>query len=54
MTYDLARELADTIGLVLLVLIFVVAIGRALRPSARPHHLNAATIPMRDEEPIDD
>jgi cytochrome c oxidase cbb3-type subunit IV len=50
-TYNLARELADTFGLVLLFFIFLVAIWRALRPSARPHHESAAMIPLRDEDP---
>jgi cytochrome c oxidase cbb3-type subunit 4 len=51
-TYDLARELADTFGLVFLFFIFLVAIWRALRPSARPHQQHARMIPLSDEEPF--
>lgn len=51
MNYHLARELADTFGLVLLFFIFLVAIWRAMRPSARPHHKHASMIPLSDEEP---
>jgi cbb3-type cytochrome oxidase subunit 3 len=50
-TYDLARELADTVGLVFLFSIFLVATFRAFRPSARPHQQHASMIPLRDEDP---
>ncbi|QHL91184.1 CcoQ/FixQ family Cbb3-type cytochrome c oxidase assembly chaperone [Sphingomonas changnyeongensis] len=51
MSYHLLRELADSFGLLFLVIVFVTAVIRAFRPGARPHHLNASLIPLSDEEP---
>jgi cytochrome c oxidase cbb3-type subunit 4 len=51
MTYDFARTFADSYGLVFLLLLFLTAVWRALRPSARALHQDARLIPLRDEEP---
>ncbi len=50
MDYNSLRHFADSWGLVLLGLMFVVAVGMALRPGARRHHDEAQMIPLRDEE----
>ena len=52
-TYTLLRELADSWGLVLMALIFLLAAWRALRPSARNDMEDARRIPLRDEEPLE-
>ena len=49
MNYHLLREAADSWGLVFLALVFLFAIWRALRPSAREHHHAASLIPLNDE-----
>lgn len=54
MTYDMLRHAADSWGLLFLTLIFLLAVWRALRPSARAHHRDASQIPFRDESPCDD
>ncbi len=54
MTYDLLRHAADSWGLLFLTLVFVFAVWRAFRPSAREHHRDASLIPFRDESPNDD
>lgn len=51
MTYHLLRELADSFGLVFLFAVFLFAIARAFRPSARTLHQSASMIPLADEEP---
>jgi cytochrome c oxidase cbb3-type subunit 4 len=51
MSYQLLRELADSFGLLFLFAVFLFAIGRALRPSARSLHQSASMIPLADEEP---
>jgi cytochrome c oxidase cbb3-type subunit IV len=50
-TYHFAREFADSFGLLFLFLLFLTAVWRAMRPSARVHHQSAQLIPLRDEEP---
>lgn len=54
MTYDALRQAADSWGLLFLALIFLLAIWRALRPSARAAHHDASLIPFRDEGLHDD
>ncbi|NNM76431.1 cbb3-type cytochrome c oxidase subunit 3 [Sphingomonas sp. ID1715] len=51
MNYHFAREFADSWGLVFLLLLFLTALWRALRPSAWAQHESARLIPLRDEEP---
>ena len=51
MSYHLLRELADSFGLLFLFAVFLFAVGRAFRPSARIHHQSASMIPLADEEP---
>jgi cytochrome c oxidase cbb3-type subunit 4 len=50
-TYSFAREFADSWGLLFLLLLFLTAVWRAVRPSAQVHHQSARLIPLRDEEP---
>jgi cytochrome c oxidase cbb3-type subunit 4 len=49
MNYNALREAADSWGLLFMTLVFVFAIWRALRPSARDHHRAASLIPLNDE-----
>ena len=50
MDYNTLRHFADSWGLLFLVLIFVSAVGWALRPSAKALHKDAAMIPFRSED----
>ena len=54
MSYEMLRHAADSWGLLFLALVFLLAIWRALRPSARAAHRDASQIPFRDESPRDD
>lgn len=54
MTYTILRHAADSWGLLFLMLIFLLATWRALRPSARAQHEAASLIPFSDESPRDD
>jgi len=54
MTYDAMRHAADSWGLLFLAVIFVLAVWRAMRPSARADHHDASLIPFRDEGLRDD
>lgn len=47
--HDILRQLADTWGLLLLFLTFIVAIGMALRPGARERFRACAQIPLNDD-----
>jgi cytochrome c oxidase cbb3-type subunit IV len=47
--YQLMRTFADSWGLLFMVLIFVIAVFRALRPSARQRHDEAANIPFKED-----
>lgn len=47
--HDILRQLADTWGLLLLCLIFIVSIGMAFRPGARERAERHAQIPLQDE-----
>lgn len=48
--HEILRHLADTWGLLLLVTVFLVAIGVALRPGARDYYRACANIPLEDDE----
>lgn len=50
MDYQTLRSFADSWGLLFMVAIFCVAVWRAMRPAARPHHDEARMIPFREEE----
>ena len=50
MDYNTLRHFADSWGLLFLVLVFVSAVGWALRPSARALHKDASLIPFRNED----
>lgn len=51
MSYEALRQLADSIGLLFLCLIFLAAVWRALRPGARAAQRAASLIPFDDERP---
>jgi len=51
MSYDALRHAADSWGLLFLTLVFLLAVWRAWRPSARADHEDARQIPFRDEGP---
>ena len=50
MTHETLRHFADTFGLLFLVLVFLVAIGMALRPGSRAAQHHARFIPLNDGE----
>ena len=54
MNYDALRHAADSWGLLFLTIVFLLAVWRACRPSAREHHDDASQIPFRDESPRHD
>jgi len=51
MDHDTLRHLADSWGLLLLLLIFLGAVGFAFRPGSRAQQEDARMIPLRDEDP---
>jgi len=51
MSYEALRQLADSIGLVFLWLVFLAALWRALRPGSRDAQRAASMIPFDDERP---
>ncbi len=48
--HDILRHLADTWGLLLLVGVFLIAVGVALRPGAGAYYRACARIPLDDDE----
>jgi cytochrome c oxidase cbb3-type subunit IV len=46
--YQLLRTFADSWGLLFMTLVFVFVVFRALRPSARKAHEDAAQIPFKE------
>lgn len=50
-TYDQMRHFADSWGLVGISIVFAVAVASVLRPGAKERALDAADIPLRDDEP---
>jgi cytochrome c oxidase cbb3-type subunit IV len=51
MIYEALRHFADSWGLVFLFGVFLFAVWRALRPSARERMEEARRIPLHDEGP---
>ncbi|MBU3079361.1 cbb3-type cytochrome c oxidase subunit 3 [Sphingomonas quercus] len=51
MSYDALRHAADSWGLLCLTILFLFAVWRALRPSARADQEAASLIPLDDEGP---
>jgi cytochrome c oxidase cbb3-type subunit 4 len=49
MDYDTLRHFADSWGLLYLLVIFLIAVGAALRPGARSTYAEAARIPLRED-----
>ncbi|MGI9482941.1 MAG: cbb3-type cytochrome c oxidase subunit 3 [Hyphomicrobiales bacterium] len=50
MDYETARQLADTWGLVFLVVLFVGVVAFVFRPGAGKKYEEAAKIPLKDDE----
>ncbi|WP_416896870.1 MAG: cbb3-type cytochrome c oxidase subunit 3 [Minwuia sp.] len=50
MDHEIARHLADTWGLVLLVLMFLAAVGFLFRPGAKSYYRKCGHIPLSDDE----
>ncbi|GGN42966.1 MAG: CcoQ/FixQ family Cbb3-type cytochrome c oxidase assembly chaperone [Novosphingobium sp.] len=48
-TYDMLRHLADSYGLLVMLLIFVVLIAWPFRPGARERNSEAANLIFKDE-----
>ena len=48
-TYDLLRHLADSWGLVAMLLVFLVLVLWPFRPGAGTHHRDAANMIFKDE-----
>jgi cytochrome c oxidase cbb3-type subunit IV len=46
--YQLMRTFADSWGLLFMFLVFVLVVFRAMRPSARKTHDDAANIPFKE------
>lgn len=46
--YQALRTFADSWGLLFMLLVFILVIFRALRPSARQAHEDAAKIPFKE------
>jgi cytochrome c oxidase cbb3-type subunit IV len=49
MHYQALRTFADSWGLLFMTLVFLLVVYRALRPSARKHHEDAANIPFKED-----
>lgn len=48
--YNTLRHLADSWGLVFMAVTFLVLVGFALRPGAKPHHSRAANMIFEQED----
>lgn len=48
-TYSVFREIADSWGLLGMMLFFLTAVFMLFRPGAKQQHLDASQIPFRDE-----
>lgn len=49
LNHDILRHLADTWGLLSLFVIFLIAVGLAMRPGAKDRMRAAAMIPLNDD-----
>ncbi len=50
MSYDALRHLADSWGLVMMVVLFTIFIGWTFRKGAATHHDSAASMIFREDE----
>ncbi len=48
--YTMMRHFADSWGLLAMMIFFVAAVAFALRPSAKKHHEDAASIPFKEND----
>ncbi|WP_126174056.1 cbb3-type cytochrome c oxidase subunit 3 [Altericroceibacterium xinjiangense] len=48
-TYDMLRHIADSWGLLAMVIVFLVLIAWPFRPGAHDHNDNAANVIFKDE-----
>lgn len=51
-TYSVFREIADSWGLLAMMLFFCGAVLMLFRPSAKKMHQDASQIPFRDDAPL--
>lgn len=49
MSYETIRHFADSYGLAMMVVVYLVLAGWAFRPGARDHHDKAATMIFTDD-----
>lgn len=52
MSYDALRHFADSYGLAALLAVYVILVGWAFRPGARPRNEAAATMIFTEEEEL--
>jgi len=52
MTYDMFRHFADSWGLVLMTILFLVFVGWTFRKGASTHHEQAANMIFKDDENV--
>jgi cytochrome c oxidase cbb3-type subunit 4 len=48
-TYSVFREIADSWGLLGMMMFFIVAVLMLFRPGAKQQHIDASQIPFRDD-----
>ena len=51
MSYETLRQLADSFGLLFLVLVFLTVLWRTFRPGSGAAQQDASMIPFEDERP---
>lgn len=49
-TYSILREVADSWGLLAMMLFFITAVLILFRPGAKQMHIDASQIPLHDDE----
>lgn len=52
-TYSFMREMADSWGLVAMMVFFIMVVLMLFRPSAKKQHEDASMIPFRETKPDD-
>lgn len=53
MSYDSFREMADSWGLLYMFLVFLLVFASLFLPGSKRRAQDAASIPLRDETPLD-
>lgn len=49
-TYSILREIADSWGLLAMMIFFIIAVLILFRPGAKQMHIDASQIPFHDDE----